>query len=439
MRKSFKGGIHPDDSKRFTERKFIETMPLPESVVIPVRQHIGAPCTPLVAKGDVVKTGQVIAVSEGMVSSPVHATLSGMVTDVGDYPHPVFGQCLSICIKSDGLDTWVEGLPMERDWRSMSSDEILKIIHEAGVVGMGGATFPTHVKLAVPPNKKIELFILNGAECEPYLTADHRVMLEQSSRIVTGVQIALKLIRGEKAVIGIEDNKPDAIQAMKKACEGTKIQVMALPAKYPQGSEKMMIKIITGREVPPGRLPMDVGVVVDNVATVVAIADAVEHGIPLIQRVTTISGSAIREPKNLLIRLGTSFKDIIDFCGGFKVAPAKIIMGGPMMGYAQSILDVTVIKGVSGILALNKKEVHDGASRPCIRCGRCVTVCPHGLTPAMFATLSENGLFMEAKEDYHLLDCAECGCCVYICPSKRDIVQHVRTSKIASAKTAEKK
>lgn len=440
MLKSFRGGIHPDDSKRFTAKKPIEVMALPQTVVIPVRQHIGAPCTPVVVKGDAVKTGQVIATGNGMVSSPVHASVSGTVKDVGEYPHPIFGKCLSICIDSDGLDTWVEGLPQSRDWQAFTREELLEIIQQAGIVGMGGATFPAHVKLAGSPDKKIDTFILNAAECEPYLTADHRTMLENAPRIVSGVQISVKLTGAEQAVIGIEDNKADAIAVMKKACEGTGIRVRALPAKYPQGAEKMLIKVITGKEVPSGRLPMDIGVVVHNVGTAVAISDAIEKGVPLIQRVTTISGTAVKDPKNLLIRLGTSFRDAIDACGGFSQPPEKIVMGGPMMGFAQSNLDVPVIKGVSGILALGKKEVHSGEPRPCIRCGKCVSVCPCGLTPAMFATLGEKGLVDEAKERYHLYDCAECGSCVYVCPSKRNIVHHVRTvkSKIA-AKAAVKK
>lgn len=440
MLKSFRGGIHPDDSKRFTAKKPIEEMMMPKAVIIPVRQHIGAPCTPAVEKGDTVKKGQVIATGNGMVSSPVHASISGMVKDIADYPHPVYGKCLSICIESDGADTWAEGLPLTRDWHTLADEEMLAIIQQAGIVGMGGATFPAHVKLAGAPDKKIDTFILNAAECEPYLTADHRTMLENAPRIVNGVLISLKLTGAERGIIGIEDNKQDAIDVMKQACQGTGISVITLPVKYPQGAEKMLIKVITGREVPPGRLPMDIGVVVHNVGTAAAISDAVERGIPLIQRVTTVSGTAVREPKNLLVRLGTSFQDAIEACGGFSEPPAKIIMGGPMMGFAQSNLDVPVIKGVSGILALRKKEVQNGGERPCIRCGKCVAVCPCGLTPAMFATLGEKGLIEESKEAYHLYDCAECGSCVYVCPSKRNIVHHIRTSKSKlAAKAAAKK
>jgi electron transport complex protein RnfC len=440
MFKSFRGGVHPDDSKRFTEYKAIEKMPLPSRVVVPVRQHIGAPCTPIVAKGERIRTGQILATSENYISSTIHATISGTVLDIADYPHPVYGKCLSIVIESDGLDEWIEGIPTKRNWKELSTEESLSIIREAGIVGMGGATFPTHVKLAPPPDKKIDTFILNAAECEPYLTADYRMMLEYSERIVTGVQITVRLIGAESVYIGIEDNKPDAIMAMKKACKGTNIQVKSLPAKYPQGSEKMLIKVITNREVPPGRLPMDIGVDVQNVGTVIAIADAICDGIPLIERVTTISGSIINEPKNLLIRVGTSFRDAINFCGGFKEQPEEIIMGGPMMGFAQSNLDVAVIKGVSGILALGKHEVNAGKTKACIHCGKCVQACPHGLMPAMFSILGEKGLYMEAKDEYHAFDCAECGSCVFVCPAKRNIVQSVRTikTKIAVENAAKK-
>lgn len=440
MFKSFRGGIHPDDCKRFTADCPIEIMPLPEKVIIPVRQHIGAPCDPIVAKGDHVKTGQVIASSDSYVSSLVHASISGTILDIGDYPHPVYGKCLSIVIESDGQDEWVENVPNKVDWTKLDQETILKKIRDAGIVGMGGATFPTHVKLAPPSDKSIDTFILNAAECEPYLTADHRMMIEYADRIIAGIQIVTKVIGAKKAYIGIEDNKPDAIQSMKQACVGTDIQVAVVPAKYPQGSEKMLIKVITGNEVPPGKLPMDVGVVVQNVGTIIAISDGVTQDIPLIERVTTISGGAIQTPKNVMIRVGTSFKDVIDYCGGYKVEPKKIIMGGPMMGFAQSDLSVAVIKGVSGILALTDREVYVGRPKACIRCGKCVEACPHGLMPAMFAILGEKGLFMEAKDDFHLLDCAECGSCVFVCPAKRDIVQHVRISKarVSAANTAKK-
>ncbi|MBX4266813.1 electron transport complex subunit RsxC [Clostridium estertheticum] len=439
MIKSFRGGIHPNGSKNYTASKPIEIATLPSKVVIPVSQHIGAPCVPTVAKGDYVKKGQVIATSPAFVSSPVHASISGMVKDIALYPHPVFGKCLSIVIENDGKDEWIEGIPLVRDWEKLSSDEIKGIIKDAGIVGMGGATFPTFVKLSPPKDKKIDTFILNAAECEPFLTADHRMMLEHSDKIAIGVKLVMKVLGVEKAFVGIEDNKPDAVVAMQKAFEGTTVKVMAIPTKYPQGAEKMLIKVLADREVPSGSLPMDVGVVVQNVGTVVAICDAVVSGIPLIERVTTISGSAVKEPKNLLLRIGTTFEDAIENCGGFKEPPAKIIMGGPMMGFAQSNLNISIIKGVSGILGLTKKDINNGTQSPCIRCGKCVSVCPCGLNPSMLSILGERDMYEEAKLEQNLFDCAECGSCVYVCPAKRNIVQYIKYSKMRNNADAAKK
>lgn len=439
MIKSFRGGIHPNGSKNYTASKSIEIATLPSKVVIPVSQHIGAPCVPIVAKGDYVKKGQVIATSPAFVSSPVHASISGIVKDVALYPHPVFGKCLSVVIENDGKDEWIEGIPLVRDWEKLNVDEIKGIIKEAGIVGMGGATFPTFVKLSPPKDKKIDTFILNAAECEPFLTADHRMMLEHSDKIAIGVKLVMKVLGVEKAFVGIEDNKPDAVIAMQKAFEGTTVEVVAIPTKYPQGAEKMLIKVLVDREVPSGSLPMDVGVVVQNVGTVVAICDAVVNGIPLIQRVTTISGSAIKEPKNLLLRIGTTFEDAIENCGGFSEPPAKIIMGGPMMGFAQSNLNISIIKGVSGILALNKKDINNGTESPCIRCGKCVSICPAGLNPSMLSILGERDMYEEAKLEQNLFDCVECGSCVYVCPAKRNIVQYIRYSKLKNNADAAKK
>ncbi len=446
---SFRGGVHPNDSKSFTASKPIEVAALPAKVVIPVRQHIGAPCTPVVQKGDAVKKGQVIAKAESFVSSNIHASISGTVVDVADYPHPNFGKCLSVVIENDGKDEWAEGIPVQRDWKALEPDAIKGIIKEAGIVGMGGATFPTHVKLSPAPDKKIDTFILNAAECEPYLTADHRLMLEAQDRIVAGVLITMKVLGVTNGFVGIENNKPDAIAAMTAAFEGTGVKVAGLPTKYPQGAEKMLIKVLVGKEVPSGGLPMDVGVVVQNVGTVIAISDAVEKGIPLIERVTTVSGKAIKEPKNLLLRIGTSYEEAIAACGGFSSQPEKIISGGPMMGFAMHSINLPIMKGSSGILAFAAGEANLGDEQPCIRCGRCVDACPMGINPSMLSILGERDLFEEAKEEYNLLDCIECGCCAYSCPAKRNIVQYVKyckaqnvakqnAAKAAAAKAAEK-
>ncbi|MBP2664169.1 MAG: rnfC [Firmicutes bacterium] len=441
MAKTFRGGVHPDDRKRYTAAKPIEVAPIPEKVIIPTRQHIGAPCAPVVKVGDLVKKGQVIAEAQAFVASPIHASTSGKVVEIAEYPHPVFGTCQAVVIESDGQDEWISGLPLNRDWQPLDAKELKEIVRLAGLVGMGGATFPTHVKMSPPPEKPIDSFILNGAECEPYLTADHRVMLEQTERIVTGMKIAMKILGVNKGYVGIEENKPDSIEVMRKACAGSSIEVVPLKTKYPQGAEKTLIKVTLDREVPSGGLPMDVGVVVQNVGTVVAIADAVEKGIPLIERVATVTGGAIAEPKNILVRVGSTFAQAVALCGGFKEQPVKVIMGGPMMGMAQRTLDVPVIKGTSGILALSAADVNIGPEQPCIRCGRCVEACPMGLVPSMLSILGERNVFAVAKEEYNLLDCVECGSCVYVCPAKRNIVHYIKLSKAqnAAAAAAQKK
>ncbi|MCE5219863.1 MAG: electron transport complex subunit RsxC [Clostridium sp.] len=429
MLKRFLGGIHPKDSKGYTFDKSIEFPTLPSNVIIPVSQHIGAHCEPIVKIGDIVKKGQVIAKSEAFMHSPIHASISGQVINIAEMPHTSLVKCLSIVIKNDGLDEWIEGIPLHREWDELGNEEIRDIIKRAGIVGLGGATFPTHIKLSPNKDKNIDTFIVNAAECEPYLTADYRMMLEYTERIVTGVKIVMKLLGVSKGIVGIEDNKPEAVKVMKEAFKGTSVEVISLPTKYPQGAEKMLIKVLTNREVPSGGLPMDVGVVVQNVGTTVAICDAVVSGIPLIERVTTVSGDAIKEPKNLLLRIGTSFKEAIDYCGGFNKTPEKIIMGGPMMGFAQFTLDVPIIKGVSGILALSTDVVNSGEEGPCIRCGRCVKACPMGLVPSMLSILGERQRYKEAKDEYGLFNCIECGSCVYICPAKRNIVQYIKHSK----------
>lgn len=438
MANGFRGGVHPNDCKGYSAKKSIETAPLPQKVIIPTRQHIGAPCSPLVTIGEIVKKGQIIAEAQAFVSSPVHATISGKIVDINNYPHPVFGRCQAIVIESDGKDEWVEGTPREREWQHLANEEIINILRENGIVGMGGATFPTHVKMSPPPEKKIDSLLLNGVECEPYLTADYRLMLEFPDKIIRGLQIAAKVLAVENVYVGIEANKPDAIEIMRKHGQATGIQVVSLKTKYPQGAEKALIKAILNREVPSGGLPMDVGAVVQNAGTIVAIANAVERGIPLIERVVSVTGGAITEPKNLLLRLGTSFAEAVAYCGGLKRPAVKLIMGGPMMGNAQVDMNVPIIKGTSGILALTPEDVQDGPESPCIRCGRCIKACPMGLNPSMLSILGERGKFIVAKEDYALLDCVECGSCVFTCPAKRNIVQYIKLSKTQNAALTKK-
>lgn len=430
MAKTFLGGVHPPERK-ITAKLPVELIELPEKFYYPTRMHIGAPCDPVVKVGDLVKKGQLIASTEAFVSANIHASTSGKVVAIESFGHPVFGSCPTIVIECDGQDEWIEGLPLSepRNWEELDAKEITSIIREAGIVGMGGATFPTHVKTTVPPGKCIEYFILNGAECEPYLTSDHRLMLDEPENIVRGMLIGMKAVGAKKGIIGIERNKPDAIASLAKAATGTGIEIVPLQVKYPQGAEKTLIQVVTGREVPSGGLPSDAGVVVQNVATAVAVNDAVREGIPLIARYATVSGGAVREPKNIVVLTGMLFSHVFDQCGGFSEAPAKVLLGGPMMGIAQQSLDVPVIKGTSGMLALTAKETCGQVERSCIRCGKCVTVCPMGLVPSILSILGERGEFRVAKDEHNLLDCVECGSCVYVCPAKRNIVQYIRLQK----------
>lgn len=427
MFRSFLGGIHPHDGKELAKDKPIEVMPAPAEVVVPMSQHIGAPCAPCVKVGDLVKRGELIGTSPAFMHADIHAPVSGKVIRIEERPHSGRISCQAVVIENDGEDSWADGLPLARDWQAMTNEEILTAIQSAGIVGMGGATFPAHIKLK--PAKPVDILILNGAECEPYLTADYRLMLEMPAKIVEGAQILARVLGVKRSVIGIEDNKPEAVAAMKKACEGTEIEVAALKTKYPQGAEKMLIKVIADREVPMGGLPMDVGAVVQNVGTVAAIDDAVVRGLPLTERIMTVSGDAVAEPKNLCVRIGTKYSDAIAFCGGFKEEPDKLLAGGPMMGMAQFTEEVPVMKGSSGILALTRKLTEHGPEMNCIRCGRCVKACPMGLVPSMLSILSQRQDFTACRDSYGLMNCVECGCCTYICPAKRNIVQYIRNAK----------
>ncbi|GMQ64979.1 electron transport complex subunit RsxC [Vallitalea maricola] len=425
---TFKRGIHPSHSKDFTEKKPIKIYMPKGDLVFPMLQHIGAPCKPLVKKGDKVLMGQKIGEPQGFVSSPIHATVSGTVKAIKDVLHPNGSKVQGIVIENDGEYTEIE-MKERKDYKNLSREEIINIIKEAGIVGMGGATFPTFIKLSPPPEKKIDHIIVNGAECEPYLTSDHRIMIEETQRVVKGLEIILHLFPNAKGVIGIEDNKPDAIKAMKEAVGGiSNISVATLKTKYPQGAEKQLIYSITKREVPSGGLPADVGCIVQNIDTVVAIHRAVLRGRPLMRRIVTVSGGAIKEPQNFKVRIGTSYRELIEAAGGFTEEPAKVISGGPMMGLALFSLDVPVIKGSSSILCLTKKEATVNEESNCIRCGKCVSICPMNLLPLelnKFAINNEDDLFVKYKG----MNCIECGACSYICPSNRHLTHSIRTTK----------
>ncbi|MBN2010668.1 electron transport complex subunit RsxC [candidate division KSB1 bacterium] len=433
--KSFKGGVHPPENKAFSDNKVIEKLPLPERVVIPLAQHIGAPAEPIVSVGDEVKTGQKIGQSKGFVSVPCHASISGIVKKIEPRPHPVGGDVLAIEIEGDGNDIMSQDFDFNPDYMVQSVDEMKENILEAGIAGMGGATFPTHVKLSPPPDKTIDTLILNGAECEPFLTSDARLMIEFPKEIIEGLRILMKILNCKRGYIAIEKNKPNAISLFHKLINDSKqsdINVVGLKVKYPQGAEKQLIKAIVNRNVPAGGLPMDVGCLVQNVGTAKAVYDAISKKLPLIERVVTVTGKGIKEPKNVLARIGTPFQQVIDFCGGLTDDAAKIINGGPMMGIAQFDLEVPVIKGTSGIVILNTKQAILPQPQPCISCARCVDSCPMGLMPNYLATLVENQKFEQAKE-FNIKDCIECGSCSYVCPSK---IRHVHLFKFGKMHVA---
>ena len=426
---TFKGGIHPPHNKKQTEKMPIENAIEPKYVVIPLSQHIGAPCDPLVVAGEPVKVGQKIGESKAFVSAPIHSSVSGTVKRIELHQTTGGAKVNCIIIESDGLFEVHESVKPKGNIEDLSKEEVLAIIKEAGLTGMGGAGFPTHVKLSPPKDKVIDTIIVNGAECEPFLTADHRIMLEKPEQVLMGSKAIMKALGVNKCYIAIEKNKPDAIEAMQKIVAGVEgIEVAPLEPKYPQGDEKRMINAVTGREVPSGGLPMDVGCVVDNVGTVATIGNVFITGMPVIQRVTTITGSAIKNPKNLYIRIGTLFSDVIEQCGGFSEEPGKILNGGPMMGIAQYTTDVPVIKGTSGILILNKKDAAVPESSNCIRCGKCVDACPVHLQPFMLSRQSMMKQFDDAEKNY-AADCIECGSCSFICPAKRPLVETIRIAK----------
>ena len=431
---TFSGGVHPAGNKQLTEHKPTVAAAIPKRAVIPLSQHIGAPTKPLVVIGQEVKKGEKIGETTGFVSAPVHASISGKVVAIGSFPHTLGIDMPSVVIESDAKDEWVAGLKENPDFSLLSPEELKKLVQEAGIVGMGGATFPTHVKLSPPKEKPIDVVILNGAECEPFLTSDHRLMLEKPKEIVEGLKMLMRILNVGKGYIGIESNKPDAIEAMIKAAAGAPdIKVWPVKVKYPQGAEKMLIKAITGRTVPAGGLPMDVGVVVQNVGTAEAIYEAVRYGKPLIERYVTVTGRGVKDPKNFLARIGTAFSQLIEEAGGLTDSAAKVIAGGPMMGMSQYTLDVPVIKGTSGILVLPKSEVSTKSYGPCIRCARCIDACPMMLQPSYIGLYIEKGRYEDAKA-YNLMDCFECGSCTFVCPANRPMVQWVKKAKKELAK-----
>jgi len=426
-----KGGVHPPENK-FSAGSPIETLPVSGRIAIPVVQHLGAPAEPVVQRGDEVKVGQLLAKSGGFVSANIHSGVSGKVFRI-DKKFDASGYKRTSVIIDVAGDDWDPAIDRSTTLKkeiTATREEIIQKIMDAGIVGMGGATFPTHVKLNVPRGKKADILIINGVECEPYLTADHRLMLERGEELVVGIRILMKALGVERAVIGIENNKPDAIDHLTKlTADEQGITVQALKVKYPQGGEKQLIKAITGREVPSGGLPVDVGAVVHNVGTTVAAYEAVQKNKPLIERIVTVTGRSVAKPSNFLVRIGTPISALIEAAGGLPQDTGKVVLGGPMMGKAVSKLDIPVTKGTSGVLIIPDSEAHRRPVEPCIRCAKCVSVCPMGLEPYLLIDLGVYQKFERAQTE-RVMDCIECGSCSYVCPADRPLLDYIRLDKI---------
>lgn len=424
------GGVHPPENKLSVESA-VEVFPVPKQVSIPVNQNLGAAGVPVVNKGDMVRVGQIIARGEAFISSNVHSSVSGKVLKIDEMPDQSGYRRKAIVIAVEG-DEWEPSVDRSKDIKydiTLSRDEIIAKIHDMGIVGMGGATFPSHVKLMIPEGKKAEYLIINGVECEPYLTADHRLMLERGEEVMIGVRILMKGLGVDKAIIGIENNKPDAIRRMAElAAKYPEIKVQGLKVKYPQGGEKQLINALLAREVPSGKLPIEVGCVVNNVGTALAVYEAVQKNKPLIERVVTVTGKTVPKPANYLVRIGTPVQELLDAARADLSMTGKVVSGGPMMGKALNSIEAPVMKGTSGILLFAEDHASRIQVRACIRCGRCVSVCPMGLEPILLAQYSEKGMWENAEKNM-IMDCMECGSCHYTCPAGRPLLDYIRLGK----------
>ncbi len=428
---TFRHGVHPPDSKRLTEHLPVRRMPFPARVALPLRQHTGKPARCLVRKGDRVERGDKIAEADGYVSVPVHASAAGTVADIDWWPHPDGSMAETIIIDVAPHSPQVPRPRLVPDWHGLSPDQVRAAVQQAGVVGLGGAAFPTHVKLSPPPELDIEWLLVNGAECEPYLTTDHRTMVEYPERVHFGIRIMMQCLGVKRAVIGVEMNKPDAIAALERTRpDDLDVTVQPLVVKYPQGAEKMLIHVVTGREVPSGKLPMHVGAVVQNVGSIATIAEVFETGLPLIERIVTVTGPGVVKPSNLIVPVGSTLGDVLGFCGELTDDAAEIVFGGPMMGSSQPDMRTPLIKGTTGVVVLTDKEVKPKTTYPCIKCGHCLEACPVFLNPSRLGLLAQASRY-EEMVDVHLNDCMLCGCCSYVCPSNIPLSQMFALAKSA--------
>jgi len=425
------GGVHPQDNKKYSAHQAIQSVPLPKQAIIPLAQHIGAPAVPCVEKGDKVLVGQLIAQASGFVSANVHSSVSGTVSKIDTVVDAWGLRMPAIFIDVEG-DEWMPEIDCSTALNTVGNydgKDIIEKVKAAGIVGLGGACFPTHVKLMPPPGKKAEVLIVNGVECEPYLTCDHQLMLEHGEEILVGIKLLMKALGIQRAIIGIEKNKPDAIQHMQRlTAKQMGMSVMPLNLKYPQGGEKQLIEACIGRQVPSGALPIEVGAVVDNVATVYAVYQAVQKNMPLISRVMTVTGKSVERPGNYLVRFGTPLEDVVAMAGGVPEDTGKIIGGGPMMGRAMNNIAMPANKRVSGLLFMPEDQARRFEPENCIRCGKCVDACPMGLEPYLLAKQANLQMWDE-MEDHAVMDCIECGCCLYSCPSHRPLLDYIRMGK----------
>lgn len=427
----FRHGVHPPERKELTRTLAIRRMAFPAEVVLPVRQHAGKPAKAIARRGDRVERGDTVAVADGFISSPVHASAAGRVTAVEQWPHPDGTTAEAIRIAVDPHSVQVPRARLVPDWRDLSPEQIVQAVQDAGVVGLGGAAFPTHVKLAPPKDAKVEIVLINGAECEPYLTTDHRSMVEFPERVHLGVRVMLKALGVGRAVIGVEKNKPDAIARLRATAPADlDVTILPLTVKYPQGAEKMLIHAVLGKEVPSGQLPVSIGAIVQNAGSAAMIGEVFDTGLPLVERIVTVTGHGVTRPANLIVPVGTKLGDLLTYCGGLTNDAAEILFGGPMMGLPVADLNTPILKGTTGVVVLTASDVRAQVSFPCIHCGYCLDACPMFLDPQHLGALARAGRYDDMPQ-HHLADCMLCGSCAYVCPSNIPLSQLFQASKAA--------